>query len=258
MDYEELYSQLKEVETGLKNNIKNIKKTEDNIAKNAESGDLKMLRKNAENLSQLLSASQTMLEEFREIAGSFDEKAYFESGDFARQLMQSCEEKGVDVKGDFPIYEMFPYRVRIDAENQDLYMNRKKVACMRPSGFAAMVKAGQEKLSKVKFNADSFEKELAFGYDMALLKMGKRPGTDIYLKNIYKMMVPMSRSKKEYDEQSFAYDLARLYSLYSEGHQETKDGRKFQFGPSRENGKAIRILDQYGKEQYLTTICFYE
>ena len=128
MDYEELYSQLKEVETGLKNNIKNIKKTEDNIAKNAESGDLKMLRKNAENLSQLLSASQTMLEEFREIAGAFDEKAYFESGDFARQLMQCCEEKGVDVKGDFPIYEMFPYRVRIDAENQDLYMNRKNKA----------------------------------------------------------------------------------------------------------------------------------
>ena len=39
--------------------------------------------------------------------------------------------------------------------------------------------------------------------------------------------------------------------------QETKDGRKFQFGPSRDNGKAIRILDQNGNAQYLTTICFY-
>lgn len=71
-------------------------------------------------------------------------------------------------------------------------------------------------------------------------------------------MVPMSRSKREYDEQSFAYDLARLYSLYCEGHQETKDGRKFRFEPSRENGKALRILDQNGKERYLTTICFFE
>ena len=258
MNYEELYSQLKDVEAKLKNNLKNMKKTEDSIAKNAEAGDLKSVRKNAESLAQLLSVSQAVLEEFRAIADSFDERTYFESGDFARQLVQSCEENGVDVKGEFPVYEMFPYKVRIDAENQDLYMNRKKVACMRPASFAGMVKAGQEKLSRVKFNAESFEKELAYGYEMALLKTGKRPGTDIYLKNIYKFMVPMSRSKKEYDEQSFAYDLARLYSLYSEGHQETKDGKKFQFGPSRENGKAIRILDQYGKEQYLTTICFYE
>lgn len=258
MNYEELYSELSSVEMQLKTGIKNMKKADDNIAKNAVSGDLKALRKNIEALTQMLNDSRKTLEELQEIAGSFDEKVYFESGDFTRQLLEICREKGVDVTGEFPVYEMFPYRVRIDAENQDLYMNRKKIACMRPSSFAAMVKAGQEKLSKVKFNSDTFEKELAYGYDLALLKQGKRPGTDIYLKNIYKFLVPMSRSKREYDEQSFAYDLARLYSLYCEGHQETKDGRKFQFGPSRENGKALRILDQNGKERYLTTICFYE
>lgn len=257
MNYEELLSNFSPVEAQLKAGIKNMKKTDDAIAKNAASGDLKALRKNIEILAETLSVSQGILEELKKIAGFFDEKAYFDSGDFAGQLLECCRENGVDVTGEFPVYEMFPYRVRIDAENQDLFMNRKKVACMRPSSFVSMVKAGQDKLSKVKFNADTFEKELASGYDLALLKQGKRIGTDIYLKNIYKLLVPMSRLKREYDEQTFAYDLARLYSLYSEGHQETKDGRKFQFGPSRDNGKAIRILDQNGKEQYLTTICFY-
>ena len=40
--------------------------------------------------------------------------------------------------------------------------------------------------------------------------------------------------------------------------EETKNGRKFQFGPSRNNGKAIRILDRDGQEQFLATIRFYE
>ena len=257
MNYEELYTALSTVEMQLRTNIKNMKKADDIIAKNAVSGDLKAFRKNIEALSQLLQSSQDMVKKLQETAEVFDETSYFESGDFTRQLLEYCEEKEVDVKGEFPIYEMFPYRVRIDAENQDLYMNRKKVACMRPSCFVDMIKAGQEKLAKVRFNVDTFEKELAYGYDLAALQQGKRAGTDIYLKNIYKFLVPMGRLKREYDEQSFAYELARLYSLYCDGHQETKDGRKFQFGPSRENGKAIRILDQNGKERYLTTICFF-
>ncbi len=257
MNYEELFAQLTPVDSQLKIVLKNIKKTDDIITKNAVSGDLKALRKNIDLLADLLTSAQDHLKNLKEIADSFDEKTYFTSGDFAGQLLACCKEKGVDVTGEFPVYEMFPYRVRIDSENQDLYMNRKKVSSVRPSSFVATVKAGQEKLSRVKFNVDTFEKDLATGYDLALLKQDKRIGTDIYLKNIYKALVPINRLKREYDEQAFAYDLARLYSLYSEGHQETKDGRKFQFGPSRDNGKAIRILDQNGNAQYLTTICFY-
>lgn len=64
----------------------------------------------------------------------------------------------------------------------------------------------------------------------------------------------MSRHRKYYDQQSFAFDVARLYSSDVEV---TKNGRKFQFGPSRNNGKAIRILDKDGKEQFLATIRFY-
>ena len=58
---------------------------------------------------------------------------------------------------------------------------------------------------------------------------------------------------KEYDQQSFAFDLARLYTS---GIEETKNGRRFQFGPSRKPEQAIRILDKDGIEQFLSTICF--
>ena len=76
-----------------------------------------------------------------------------------------------------------------------------------------------------------------------------------YLTNIYKVLAPMSRFRKDYDQNNFAFDVARLYASDVE---ETKTGRKFQFGPSRNNEKAIRILDKEGKEQFLATIRFYD
>ncbi|MCI9665624.1 MAG: hypothetical protein HFI46_17605 [Lachnospiraceae bacterium] len=44
----------------------------------------------------------------------------------------------------------------------------------------------------------------------------------------------------------------------SPAEEAAKDGRKFQFGPSRNIGRAIRILDKEGNEQYLATIRFFE
>ena len=100
---------------------------------------------------------------------------------------------------------------------------------MRPQSFVDTVKAGQEKLNKASFNAATFVNELSDAYDLALLKMGKQVGYDMYLKSLYKFLAPMSRFRKEYDQQSFAFDLARLYTS---GIEETKNGRRFQFGPS--------------------------
>lgn len=169
-------------------------------------------------------------------------------------MLAICQEKGVDVRGEFPVYEMFPYRVKVDTENQDLYLDRKKVQCMRPQSFVDIVQKGQEKLNKASFNALTFVNELADAYDLALLKLKKNPESDVYLTGLYKFLAPMSRFRKDYDQQNFAFDLARLYISEIE---ETKSGRKFQFGPSRNNNKAIRILDKDGREQYLATIRFY-
>ena len=79
------------------------------------------------------------------------------------------------------------------------------------------------------------------------------------LGNIYKIMVPMSRCRKEYDQQSFAFDIARLYQAQLAGEIETtKNGSSFQFGPSKNINQAIRILDSNNNEVFLATIKFYE
>ena len=126
---------------------------------------------------------------------------------------------------------------------------------MRPASFVNTVKAGQERLTRAPFNAAAFAAELADAYDLAILKTGKNPESDLYLQSLYKFLAPMSRYRKDYDQQSYAFDLARLYANRS---LELKDGRRFQFGPSRNSGKSLRILDSEGKEQFLATIRFYQ
>lgn len=255
MNYENLYQMLQPDQKSLKDSLASLQKLYKSLCREVEGGDVKNFIRDLSSMKDAADLLTLSLNHLQDIMEGFDARAYFENGEFTEQMLAICQEKGVDVRGEFPVYEMFPYRVKVDTENQDLYLDRKKVQCMRPQSFVDIVQKGQEKLNKASFNALTFVNELADAYDLALLKLNKNPESDIYLTGLYKFLAPMSRFRKDYDQQNFAFDLARLYTSEIE---ETKNGRKFQFGPSRNNNKAIRILDKDGREQYLATIRFYQ
>ncbi|MCM1173653.1 MAG: hypothetical protein NC341_01245 [Blautia sp.] len=255
MNYENLYQSLQTDQKALKDSIASLQKFYKAISREMEGGELRNLVRDLDSMKEAADRLTASLGAFEDTVKDFDSKAYFENGEFTEQMLDICREKGVDVRGEFPVYEMFPYRVKVDTENQELYLDRKKVQCMRPQSFVGLVQRGQEKLNKASFNAQTFVNELADAYDLALMKLNKNAESDVYLTGLYKFLAPMSRFRKDYDQQNFAFDLARLYISDIE---ETKNGRKFQFGPSRNNNKAIRILDRDGREQYLATIRFYK
>ncbi len=254
MDYEQLYTQLAKIEKELKDRLAASQTLYKKIARESEAGDLKSVARDIAALDEQIQAQAQSLAALRQTVDGFDARAYFENGDFETQLLQCCKSCGVDVKGTFPVYEMFPYRVRLDAENQDVYINRKKLQCMRPASLVGVIRANQEKQGRASFNAQAFAGELCEAYDLALLRERKQAGADLYLTTLYKLLAPMSRTRRDYDQNSFAFDLARLFAS---GLEETRSGRRFQFGTSRNNNKAIRILDGEGREQFLATICFY-
>lgn len=255
MNYEELYSDLHPLEKTLKEKQASSLKQYKNAVKNTETGDIRALSKNLEQLLSLLAEQQTVVENLKQNVGNFDAGAYFVSGDFAAQLLEYCAEKEIDVKGEYPTYEMFPYKVKIDAENQDVYLDKKRIPCVRPAEMAKQIKTGQDKLNSASFNAQSFLNELAAAYDLEIALGKKVPASDLYLADLYKRMVPMARSRKDYDLQNFAFDLARLHAS---DIKTAKDGRYYQFGPGRKVNKQIRILDKEGRETLLFTIRFYE
>lgn len=254
MNYEELYNSLQSLEKDLKDKQAAAQKQYKNTVKSTETGDIKSLVKNLEQLLLTFAEQQRIAEQLKQEVEGFDARTYFENGDFAGQLLEFCAEKEIDVKGEYPSYEMFPYKVKIDAENQDVYVDKKRIPCARPAELAKQIKTGQDKLNRAFFNAQSFLNELADAYDLAIIRGKKAPGSDLYLTDLYKLMVPMARSRKEYDLQSFAFDLARLHSS---DIKETKSGRRYQFGTSRKSSKMVRILDREGREMFFSTICFY-
>lgn len=117
MDYENLYDEYLAYEKAMKEKLKLVTKLQKAIAKNMQSGDLfksisdtELLYQASEELSELTSNVKALL-------SNFDAREYMESGLFAQQLLRECEQNNVDVIGDFPVYEMFPYKVRFDVEN---------------------------------------------------------------------------------------------------------------------------------------------
>ena len=255
MNYEEFYEKIKPVQKELKDCTLLASRLYKKIEKGTESGNITEIKK---NISSLLECADSLLKtakDMEEEVGAFDCAEYFESGRFTKEMLEECGKKEIDVIGESPIFEMFPYRVRIDAENQDVYLDRKKMQTMRPKAVAETIYTSREKLMRANFNEQRFADELAEAYDTTILKLGKRAGADVYLTSIYKTLVPMGRFKRDYDQNSFAFDIARLYSS---GLETTKKGRRWQFGPSRKNSTAIRILDENGNEQFLATIQFFD
>ena len=256
MNYEELYAELTELEKDLKESVGLVTRLNKRIAKNSETGNLNEMKK---DLDQLRAASDDLKDRtaaFSEAVNAFDTKEYFVSGEFTKQLLESCAEKNIDVIGEKGVYEMFPYKVRIygdDEHAEEVWINRKKIASFRPSAVADTVKQGQEKLYKAKFNEQSFMDELAEAYETTCLKGGSRSGATIALTKIYKTMTPMARARKEYDMQAFSFDLARLYEKGPETWV-TKSGRTFTFGTSRDGKSGIRVLSRTGVESFITTL----
>ena len=255
MNYEEFYQEIQPVVKQMKDAAGAGQKGYKQIVKDADKGDIRDL---AKQLTALEEAAQRQLEAVAGMKAAlegFDSAQYFENGDFTRQMLEFAEKDGVDVAGDNPVFEMFPYKVRVDAANQDVYLNRKKLSSIRPKAVIQMVAAEQQRLNKASFNAETFASELELGYELAILKGKKRPNAVLLLNNVYKMMVPMARSRKEYDIMGFSFDIARLYNSQI---RQTKGGRVFELGTSRDGKTGIRILDSAGHEQYVSTVKFFE
>ena len=127
MNYEDFYQELQPQQKSVKDGLASLQKLFKAVSRELEGGDVKNLAKDLEAMAQSAAAVSESVDAMRTAADGFDAKGYFESGEFAEQMLAACAEKGVDVRGEFPVYEMFPYRVRLDAENQDVYMDGRKV-----------------------------------------------------------------------------------------------------------------------------------
>ena len=256
LKYEELFNTLQAMDKSLKESAGAVTRLQKAIQKNTETGNLNEVKKGLSALGDAVEQLKTRAAAMGAEVNGFDAKAYFVEGDFTRQLLDACADKGIDVKGEKGVYEMFPYKVRIlsDAEHAgEVYIDRKKAPSCRPAYVAELIRAGQAKLYAVPFKAETFMNELADAYEITCLRSGARVGSTQALNKIYKSMVPMARARKEYDMQAFAFDLARLYEAGPDAWV-TKNGTRYAFGTSRDGASGIRVLSRAGVESFISTL----
>lgn len=255
-NYEELLAGLQPVGKALKDASGAAVRLQKTLQKNLDTGNLTEAKKNLAALGDAIDQLSAAREQAESELDGFDTRAYFAGGAFTRQLLEACAEKGIDVKGEKGVYEMFPFKIRVLGDEEragEVYMDRKKIPSCRPAYVAETVRAGQAKLYNAAFREAAFLAELAEGYETACLKSGARIGSTLALNKVYKCMAPMARSRKEYDLQAFAFDLARLYEAGPQAWV-TKDGRRFDFGTSRDGSSGIRVLSKAGVESYISTL----
>jgi len=259
MDYEVLLASYTDAHELLKSQLAQQQKLLKRIGKSMDVGDLRSAGKDIAAIGPLAEETERTIREIEKIENGADMTEFLASGDFAAQLVDSCKARGIDIIGEEGSYEIFPYRLKVNPADEEVLINGKKAPGLRPAAVAAFLESGRNKLLSANFNPEKFAIELSAAYDIAIAysAVGKKlvPDADIYLSTLYKYLVPMARFRRDYSMQSFAFDLARLYSA---GDIMLPDGRGIQFGPSRNNNRAIRILDAFGKEYFLATVRFYK
>ncbi len=261
MVYEEFLEEFKTLDKNMKDTLAKLSSLQKKISKDVEAGDIKTAEKDTAALESMTEAYLTAKKEVVEKLSSFDYRDYFQSGTFTEEMLSSLRAKGLDVVGDYPNYEVFPTKIKLDAETQEVVLGKKKLPTMRPERVAVTTKALVDKLEGESFNALSFAQDLENAYTLLIAKENEKAGVRKFtfgayltLLDIYKLMVPLSKSRKEYDETAFAFDIARLYIENEKGGFVTKSGRSVAFSTGR--GKGIRILDASGNEQLFSTISF--
>ena len=256
MNYEDLYAALQGAVKSVKDAAGAAARQQKALAKNVETVNLTEAGKNLAALREAAAQLGALVEQAETEMRGFDTQAYFAGGDFTRQLLDECAEKGIDVRGEKGVYEMFPYKIRVlgDADRPaEVWLDRKKLPSFRPSYVAETVRQGQAKLYAASFKEGAFMTELADAYETACLKSGVRVGSTQSLTKIYKCLAPMARARREYDMQAYAFDLARLYEAGPE-QWVAKNGRRYTFGTSRDGASGIRVLSSTGIESFISTL----
>jgi hypothetical protein len=259
MDYELLFTQYEELADKFKAQLSQQQRLFKRVNKSMALGNLRDAGKDIAALALFCEESLASNAQMADLIDEVDAADYLASGDFSEQLVKQCGERGIDIVGEEGTYEIFPYRLKVNPSEEEILINGKKAPGLRPATIADVLEQGRSRLLAANFNATQFAGELAAAYDLAIIAAakGKKPvlDADVYLNNLYKYLTPMRRFRKDYDVRSFAFDLARLYDAEAVS---APDGRGIQFGPSRNNNRAIRILDAFGNELFIATVRFYK
>lgn len=230
------------------------KKVEDNL----RTGDIQAAESYIHQVKEVVGPLTQSAERLGQQIRNFDQMEYLHST-FPTEFHEACKKEDIYLEGTFPRYEVFPFRVEVIPDKNLVLVNETKVRSLRPSVLAKAIKKEKETLEKAPFNVQNFLYALLRCYDLLVVerraKTGVKDDVSISLKEIYKNLTLLLPWRKHYPIRLFAFDLYRLLKAKAGQHIEI-DERTMKLGSVRDRRKAIRVVDETGREQLYGGIQF--
>ena len=223
-----------------------------------DEGNLEALQQALARYGELLDRQQEILRNLQEKIPSFNLQSYMQE-EFHQGFMNALAAESLAVEAEYPVYEILPFKVRVLPEKEMVTINDRVYRSLRPSVLAGHLKKSIDRLNAASFDAQRFLQSLALAYDTETAKQIVKTKIEVseqevLLKDIYNILTPMPRQKRDYPAQLFTFDLHRILRS---GLTSAPDGRRLWLGNVRNNKQALVVLDAQGQPQRLGVMKFY-
>ncbi|MDQ6838883.1 MAG: hypothetical protein M3137_11270 [Actinomycetota bacterium] len=151
----------------------------------------------------------------------FDVSGWLASGDYAKELLATAAEAGVQAFESDERILCYPAVVAVSAADASVVVDKKKDRRIRPSVIVRHLAALQQR--PPRFKPEAFIASLAAAYDLVVGAKGSRPGAAMKLVDVHAVLTLLPGAARDYTRQEFARD---LYLLDQTGVVDTKDGRR--------------------------------
>lgn len=202
-------------------------------------------------VSAVKEAAGALTEECEKLSGAIKSISFTQWCDttYAEEFEAACRSIGLELRGRFPRYEVFPFEVRIVPERLCAEVHGKVVRTLAPAALAKVVKRERDRLYNARFDPQAFARSLLKAWDllMAERRLAGGPSADVTggqvkLKDIYQVLTLLPGVGKAYTERDFAFDLFRL----RESGMMAFGGRSIILGHTRSSRGTIRVPERGG------------
>lgn len=243
---------------GFEDTHKNLTATLRRIKQGTGEGNLELLQQALARYNDLIDKQGVFTANLLRTVPAFEMKSYLQE-EFHPAFMAALEEEGLAVEADYPVYEVFPFKVRVLPDRGAVQVDDKILRSLRPGTLVQYLKRMIKKINAGSFDGKRFIMSLARTYDLLLYKFMvdkdiRLNEQEVLLKDVYQFLTPLPQHKQEYSLQRFAFDLHRLLR---DDCTIAPDGRRLWLGNVRNRSKAVVVPDAQGRPQRYGVIKFY-
>jgi hypothetical protein len=191
---------------------------------------------------------------------AFDEEAYFATGSFVKELLETAEQLNVRIYEQDDRLYCYPSLVRVLPSDRAVEIDRKRERRIRPTVLVEQLRSLQKR--PPRFRPEPFLEALYDAYETIPTRRGRAQedpfadGRVVPLLEVYRRLTLLPGQTREYSRQEFARD---IYLLDQSGIARTRDGAEMSFmvgTGSKTPANTIRIVTQEGREKLYQGISF--